>query len=59
MNDTSITVNPEPEPQPVERRSEERPFVPVWLRRAREGALYGYDAEGNPIAKDMSGTAAA
>lgn len=38
-------------------KSDKPPFVPVWLRRARDGALYGYGADGKPVGKDMSGGA--
>jgi len=32
---------------------------PQWLRRARAGALYGIDADGHPIVKDLTGRGAA
>jgi hypothetical protein len=32
---------------------------PQWLRRARAGALYGVDADGHAIVKDLTGRGAA
>jgi hypothetical protein len=38
----------------IERRTTPPQRVPRWLQRARDGALYGYDKDGKPVAKDMS-----
>jgi hypothetical protein len=34
----------------VERRGGEAQRMPRWLQRARDGALYGYDENGTPVA---------
>ena len=42
-----------------ERRAPEQAKVPRWLQRARDGALYGYDENGQPVAKDLTSQVAA
>ena len=59
-----ITIDDRREPNPnivplIERRGGEARRIPTWLQRARAGALYGYDADGRPVAgKSMDGRAA-
>ena len=50
--------NPDTTISPLfERRGGTERRVPTWLQRARDGALYGYDENGKPVAgKDTSGS---
>ena len=42
---------------PVPPKAEKPVFVPRWLQRARDGALYGYDIDGKPVAGKIMGGA--
>ena len=40
----------------VERRGGTEQRALKWWERAEKGELYGYDEDGKPVAKDMSGS---
>jgi len=63
MNLRDRTDHPDRRDEPltplVERRGGEERRLPTWMQRARDGALYGYDESGKPVAgKSMDGRAA-
>lgn len=53
--DQRTVTNPETFLERIRRQEADRQGrAPQWLQRARSGALYGTDAEGRPVVKDLT-----